>query len=265
MRPKKAAEDVPRGRENSMESDKLTPQKMAGVWFERLRENADPVRAAGAQRYFKHTIKTFGLTSARTRDFAGQAYAMIKGDWSVREAIDFCGIMLSNRYFDVKALGILVLERFKKDYPKSLFSTVKKWLEADLCDNWATVDTLCPTSLGALLEKHPDLVRPIKAWARSRNRWVRRASLVSYLKLARKPEFRDDIYEACGALFGDADDLVQKAGGWLLREVGKADPVRLERFLLANGPSISRTTLRYAIERFDEAKRRAILVSTRKR
>jgi 3-methyladenine DNA glycosylase AlkD len=246
-----------------MKSGELTPQKMADIWFEQLRKNADPVRAAGAQRYFKDTIKSFGLTSPRLRELAGQAYAMIKGAWSVGEAIDFCGIMLSNAYFDVKALGVLVLERFKKDYPKSLFSTVKRWLEADLCDNWATVDTLCPTSVGALLEKHPDLVRPVKTWAKSPNRWVRRASLVSFLKLARKPEFRDDIYEVCRSLFGDADDLVQKAGGWLLREVGKSDPVRLEQFLLANGPAIPRTTLRYAIERFDEGKRRAILVSTR--
>jgi 3-methyladenine DNA glycosylase AlkD len=248
-----------------MRDHALTPRRLADIWFERLQEKTDPVRAAGAQRYFKETIKSFGLTSAQAREFGSQAYEMIRDSWSVKEAIEFCGIMLENPYFEVKALGILVLERFRKDFPKSLFSTVKSWLAAGRCDNWATVDTLCPTSIGTLLEKHRDLVGSIKTWAKSPNRWVRRASLVSFIKLARKPEFRDDIYEVCRSLFGDADDLVQKAGGWLLREVGKPDPLRLEKFLIANGPAVPRTTLRYAIERFDPAKRKSILVSTRNR
>jgi 3-methyladenine DNA glycosylase AlkD len=248
-----------------MKNAELTPRRLADIWFERLQKKKDPVRAAGAQRYFKETIRCLGLTAPQVREFGRQAYGMVKDSWDVGEAIEFCGAMLESPYFEVKALGILVLERYRKDFPKSLFSTIKGWLAGDHCDNWATVDTLCPTAMGTLLERHPDLIGRIKTWTKSPNRWVRRASLVSFLKLARRPEFRDDIYEVCRSLFGDADDLVQKAGGWLLREVGKADPARLERFLLDGGPAIPRTTLRYAIERFDAAKRRAILVSTRNR
>lgn len=61
------------------------------------------------------------------------------------------------------------------------------------------------------------------------------------------------------------DDLIHKANGWLLREAGKADPKRLEKFLLDNGPAIPRTTLRYAIERFPESRRKALLRKTRGR
>jgi 3-methyladenine DNA glycosylase AlkD len=240
-----------------------TPAKMAPLCVRRLRTQADPVRAAGAQRYFKDTIIAFGLTAPQVREHAGEAYRLIEGRWGVAEAIEFCGLMLANPHFEAKAVGVLVLEKFKKDFPKSLFRTIHGWLAADICDNWATVDTLCPTSLGALLERHPDLVRSIKAWTRSPNRWVRRASLVSFLKLTRKPAFLDDIYDISRSLFSDGDDLVQKANGWLLREAGKAGPARLEAFLAAHGPAIPRTTLRYAIERFDDKKRRAILVSTR--
>lgn len=242
-----------------------TPRSMTEICIERLREKADPVRAEGARRYFKDTIICFGLTAPDIRAMASQAHDMIKNSWGVGEAVDFCGLMLANPYLEVKAIGILVLERFGKDFPKSLFRKIHGWLLADHCDNWATVDTLCPRSVGALLEKYPGLVSSIKTWARSPNRWVRRASLVSFLKLTRKPEFRDDIYEVSRSLFADADDLIQKANGWLLREAGKTEPARLERFLTANGPAIPRTTLRYAIERFDEKKRRAILVSTRNR
>jgi 3-methyladenine DNA glycosylase AlkD len=246
-----------------MKSTVLTPRELVPICIGRLREKADPVRAAGAQRYFKDTIRCFGLTAPQVRELAGQAYATIKDSWRVGEAVDFCGRMLADPHFEVKAVGILVLERFRRNYPKSLFRTIQAWLLADYCDNWATVDTLAPTSVGTLLEKHPDLVSSIKTWTRSPNRWVRRAALVSFLKLTRKPGFLDDIYEISRSLFDDADDLIQKANGWLLREAGKADPARLERFLTLSGPAIPRTTLRYAIERFDEKKRRSILVSTR--
>jgi 3-methyladenine DNA glycosylase AlkD len=69
-------------------------------------------------------------------------------------------------------------------------------------------------------------------------------------------------YEVAARLHADREDLIQKAVGWMLREAGKTDMPRLERYLLANGPSIPRTTLRYAIERFPEPKRRGILALT---
>ena len=61
----------------------------------------------------------------------------------------------------------------------------------------------------------------------------------------------------------DEEDLIQKAVGWMLREAGKADPARLERYLRQHGPAIPRTTVRYAIERFPPAKRLALLRATR--
>jgi 3-methyladenine DNA glycosylase AlkD len=59
------------------------------------------------------------------------------------------------------------------------------------------------------------------------------------------------------------EDLIHKANGWLLREAGKADPRRLEAFLLEHGSRIPRTTLRYAIERFSPAKRKSLLAKTK--
>ena len=61
----------------------------------------------------------------------------------------------------------------------------------------------------------------------------------------------------------DPEDLIQKAAGWLLRDAGRTDRPRLERYLRANGPSIPRTTLRYAVEHFPEGPRKAILAATR--
>ena len=72
-----------------------------------------------------------------------------------------------------------------------------------------------------------------------------------------------ELYARVKADWTVDDDLIHKANGWLLREAGKADAARLEKYLLKHGPAIPRTTLRYAIERFPAAKRKALLRKTK--
>ena len=74
----------------------------------------------------------------------------------------------------------------------------------------------------------------------------------------------DLAYDIARRLHGDGEDLIQKAVGWTLREAGKIDPDRLERYLRTEGPRIPRTTVRYAIERFPPEEREALLKATRR-
>jgi len=247
-----------------MSSPKITPQKLADEGLRRLKALADPVRAEGAQRYFKERVLFLGIATPDMRELAQEVYQKIRPEWGVEEATEFCAVMLANPYHEVKGLGIIIFEKFRKDFPRSTFTKIKDWLLADYCNSWALVDVLCPTSMGSLLEKYPDLVQEIRGWTNSPNRWVRRASIVSFIKLAKKTQYLESIYEIVRSHFVDADDLIQKASGWLLREAGKADMARLEKFLRRHGPAIPRTTLRYAIERFPEPKRKALLLATRK-
>ncbi|HCS48295.1 MAG TPA: hypothetical protein DIW61_08595 [Candidatus Aminicenantes bacterium] len=247
-----------------MASPKITPQKLADEGLRRLGALADPMRAEGAQRYFKEKVLFLGIAAPEMRELAREFFQEIKAEWGVDEATEYCALLLANPYHEVKALGILTFEKFRKDFPKSAFATIKDWLLADYCNSWALVDVLCPTSVGALLEKYPDLLKEITGWTRSPNRWVRRASIVSFIKLAKKTQFLDAIYDIVRSHFADRDDLIQKASGWLLREAGKADMARLEKFLRRHGPDIPRTTLRYAIERFPEPRRKALLLATKR-
>jgi 3-methyladenine DNA glycosylase AlkD len=247
-----------------MNPKKRTPEQIANFSIQRLKKLADPARAEGAQRYFKEAFQCYGLTSAQARDLAKETHQIVKAVWSVEDAVELCDILLPNPCHEAKALAILILEKYRNDFPRSLFLRIKTWLAANYLNNWAAVDVLCPDAVGSLLLKYPELVKKTKAWAKSPNRWIRRASLVSFIKLARKKGYLDPIYEISASHFADTDDLIQKANGWLLREAGKADMKRLEKFLLKHGPAVPRTTLRYAIERFDEKKRKDILVATKK-
>jgi 3-methyladenine DNA glycosylase AlkD len=240
-----------------------TPQMIARQTLSRLKAQADPERARQVQRYFKETVRSFGVPSPAVRDLAKELYGSIKKDWHLAQAIALCDLLFPRPELEAKSVAALILIRYKKEFPLRLFGQVKKWLEQDYLDNWASVDTFCPEVMGVLLANHPQLVTEIKTWPGHPNRWVKRASIVSFLKLTKKEGFLDVIYEQAIKLFPVDDDLIHKANGWVLREAGKRDMARLEKFLLAHGPAIPRTTLRYAIERFPEARRRELLLRTR--
>ena len=246
-----------------MKGKTLSPAGVARRARAALGARADPVRARGAERYFKETVKCYGVAAPEIHALAAGIYGLIKTDWTVDDAIGLCDILYADAELEAKAVGSLILKRFNRSYTPALFAKVKGWLASDRLASWAAVDGLCPDVMGAFLLRYPAYVDRIKAWAFHRNRWVKRASLVSFIKLARREEFLPAICEISASIFPVDDDLIHKANGWLLREAGKADPGRLERFLLARGPAIPRTTLRYAIERFPGAKRKALLLKTK--
>ena len=240
-----------------------SPEAVARETLAQLRSKADPVRARGAEAYFKETIRAFGVRATDLRRMAADTWRRVKKEWTVSDAVRLCELLLPRPELEAKGVAILVLHRFRRTYPPELFETIQGWLAADRLANWASVDALCPEVVGALVGERPALLRRLETWARSDNRWVRRASIVSLLKLTRRPEFREAIYAMARRHFGSDDDLVQKAAGWLLREVGKSDMAALEAFLREHGPRIPRTTLRYAIERFPPARRHELLAATR--
>ncbi|MCX6558548.1 MAG: DNA alkylation repair protein [Candidatus Aminicenantes bacterium] len=241
----------------------LTPQAIARQALGKLRAQADPERARQVQNYFKETVRSFGIPSPAVRALATELYLAIKKTWHIEQALQLCVILFPKPELEAKSIATLILVRFKKEFPCELCTQVKQWLAKDFLDNWASVDIFCPEIMGTLLLRYPELVKDIKTWTGHPNRWVKRASIVSFLKLTKKEGFLDIIYDQAVALFPVADDLIHKANGWVLREAGKRDMARLERFLLTHGPAIPRTTLRYAIERFPETRRRELLLKTR--
>ena len=240
-----------------------SPEDIARKALRLLEEKADPRRALGARTYFKEQVTFYGLTSDQVRKIAKELLEPVKKEWHLEEAIELCEILLPNRFFEARSVATLIFLKFKKEFGPEVFPLVKKWLVRNLLDNWAAVDTLCPDCLGPLLEKHPQLVEKIEEWTRHPNRWVKRASAVSFIKLARRGKHLDAVFRIAERLFAVDDDLIEKATGWLLREAGKTDMGRLEKFLLGRGPGIPRTTLRYAIERFPPGERKRLLHETR--
>jgi 3-methyladenine DNA glycosylase AlkD len=232
------------------------------------RELARMARPAGtfdAQRYFRgdHKLRLYNTGTEPMRAFARSVYEANRDHWSVADAMVFAGELITDEYLETKSVGIEVVARFRRSFTPNLLPQWKQWLAGNHSANWATTDSICGQLIGPLLVQHPALGEKLRGWSRDRNMWVRRASIVGLILLIRKGMALDIAYDIAQALHADKEDLIQKAVGWVLREAGKADPGRLEQYLLANGPAIPRTTLRYAVERFPGAKRQRLLDATR--
>lgn len=242
-----------------------SPKQLAAQILRELKAAGDPRVAAQSRVYFKsdEDVRFYGVNTPATRKIAKALSQQVRGEWRLGDAIAFCDLLIRERELEAKAAGIFVLAEFKKSYEKTMLRTIEDWLAGDRCADWATTDGLCASVLAPLVKSFPELIAKLKGWPGKRNLWLRRASIVSLIPLARRGEHLDDAYEIVESLLQCSEDLIHKANGWFLREAGKADSKRLEAFLLTHGPRIPRTTIRYAIERFSPAKRKSLLAKTK--
>jgi 3-methyladenine DNA glycosylase AlkD len=123
-------------------------------------------------------------------------------------------------------------------------------------NNWDLADLSAPNIVGAfLLDKSR---KPLYAFARSKDLWKRRIAIVATFAFIKQNDF-DDTLGIAKILLTDEHDLLHKAVGWMLREVGKRSLPVEEKFLRQHYKKMPRTMLRYAIERFPEGKRQRYL------
>ncbi len=241
------------------------PDKAAAEARRALKAMARPTGAFDASRYFRgaNTLGFYNVGTRAVRDLARAIDRAHRDEWSVADALAFADRLIADRHLEAKGVGIEVLARYRRAWSPRLLPAWKRWLADGHSSNWATTDAICGSLIGPLVVAHPSLARGVGAWAGHRNMWVRRAAAVGLIPSVRRGVALDVAYGVARALHPDREDLIQKAVGWLLREAGKTDPARLERYLRRNGTSIPRTTVRYAIERMPEAKRRLVLAATK--
>ncbi len=144
----------------------------------------------------------------------------------------------------------------------------KKWVDFYLknkkfVNNWDLVDLTAGKILGNYLLQAPDERKIIYDLVESHDLWDRRIAVISTSSFIAKMQFQD-TFTLCEKLINDKQDLMHKACGWMLREIGKRDVKVLEKFLNTHAKRMPRTMLRYAIEKFPEQKRKAYLTISKK-
>lgn len=225
-----------------------------------------PAGEFDASRYFRgeYALQFFNVGTPRVRALARRTVTE-HPEWTIVDALAFAELLIADPVLEVKGVAVEVVARYRRSFAPAHLAMWKRWLAANHASNWATTDSICGLLIGPLLVAHPELAGSLRSWSASRNLWVRRASAVGLLPGIRRRLHIDQGFATAVILHPDEHDLMHKAVGWLLRELGKVDPGRLERHLLEHGPAIPRTTVRYAIERFPAARRQQLLAATRGR
>ncbi len=216
--------------------------------------HADPVRAAGAQRYFKTGPGEYGegdifigLTVPQSRSIAKKYLAL-----PLSEVQKLLASPIHEHRFI--ALEILIFKYERTDEQEKIVNFYLK--NKKHINNWDLVDTSASYILGNwLIDKDTTILYTL---AHAKNLWERRIAIVATAAFIRNGQFADTLALA-EILVRDTEDLMHKAVGWMLREVGKKSEKTLTAFLDTHVSHMPRTMLRYAIERFPEKKRKKYL------
>ncbi len=223
---------------------------------------ANPAKAQALQRFFKTGPGEY----AEGDRFLG---VMVPQQRQVARQFDTLPVtqiqrLLRSEIHEERLVALLILvhrfehgDRATRQRLFHLYLKNTRWV-----NNWDLVDLSAPRIVGVWLvdKKRHWLYR----LAKSPSLWERRIALLAALAFIRLGDFRDTLALAA-QLLDDPEDLIHKAAGWMLREVGKRDANTLETFLKQYGTKMPRTMLRYAIERFGPAKRLRFLRGTRTR
>lgn len=166
--------------------------------------------------------------------------------------------LLNSKIHEHRLVSLLILvEKYRKGDEKEKSKVVNIYLKKTRkINNWDLVDLSAYYILGDyLLDKDRKILYKL---AQSKNIWEKRIAIISTFAFIRAFEFQDTL-KISKILLKDNHDLIHKAVGWMLREVGKRDQTVEENFLMSYYSDMSRTTLRYAIEKFPERKRQFYL------
>jgi 3-methyladenine DNA glycosylase AlkD len=223
---------------------------------DRLLELADDEIAEGMRRFFKTGPGQYGegdcflgIKAAPLRQLAREFRGL-----SLAEA----GKLLDSASHEARMLALLLLVgAFEKGDETSRQAIYDLYLASTArVNNWDLVDASAPAIVGGFLVERDR--SPVTRLAGSPSLWERRIAVVATLHFIRRSDFADTLRLA-GVLLEDKEDLIHKATGWMLREVGKRDEAVLEGFLAEHCRLMPRTMLRYAIERFPAARQRQYL------
>jgi len=215
-----------------------------------LKIKSDEKTHAGSQHFFKEEIKCYGVKSAVVGKIGKEYFQLIKGKTKA-EIFDLCEKLWQSVYIEESFIACNWSYFLHKKYEPDDFRVFEKWINVYV-NNWASCDTLCNHTVGEFIEMYPEYLAGLKAFAKSDNRWMRRAAAVSLIIPARKGKFLNDILELADLLLLDKDDLVQKGYGWMLKAASQAHQKEIFAYVISKKSIMPRTALRYAIEKMPQ-------------
>ncbi len=208
------------------------------------------------QRFFKTGPGQYGEADVFLGIKVPLVRALAKRHWDTD--LDTIKTLLHSKYHEERLFALLLLmQLYERGTDKKCIAAFDLYLGNTMhINNWDLVDVSAPHIVGRHLAARSRKV--LHRLAKSSSLWERRIAIISTFYFIRNDDFNDTLTIA-KTLLHDEHDLLHKAVGWMLREVGKRNLAAEETFLLQHYHDMPRTMLRYAIERFPEKRRQQYL------
>jgi len=219
-----------------------------------LKKHADPQNAKNLARFFKTGKGEYGEGDKFLGIKIPVLMSIVKKHLDLTTA-DIKTLLLS-KIHEHRTIALVILKhQFAKAGEKQQKKIVDFYLKhTKSINNWDLVDISAPKILGVWLLNHPEDKKILYQLAKSKNLWEKRIAIMTTFAFIKEKQF-DDALKIAMILLCDSHDLIHKAVGWMLREIGKIDQKTEEMFLKQYFKIMPRTMLRYAIEKFNPKKR----------
>lgn len=207
-----------------MPKRKITPNYIAAHIRRVLKDGGSAPHAEEVQWFFKEEIKSRGWYTSELRKVAARFRRTILKELGLPFLLQVADKLFTGRCLEEKVFAVLMLETLTNRFGDAEFRLFESWLPR--ITSWADHDGLVHYLIAPMIAAKPARAARIFRWAKSRDRWHRRAACVALIQGTRRKMFLAEIKRLSNLLLADEDDMVQKGLGWLLRETAKADAKR---------------------------------------
>ena len=239
---------------------KSNPNRIANEIRTILKNCGSAEHAKGVQWFFKEDVKSHGWYTAALRTFARDRRREILGEYDLEFLVLVADRLFTGRVLEEKIFAVLLLENLTHKMNQSHFLRFESWI--DRISTWADHDGLVHYLIAPMIGADPKRLPRIFQWAKSPDRWRRRAACVALIQGGRQREYLPAIRRLSNLLLGDQDDMVQKGLGWLLRVTAKVAPDETVPYLLKIRSRAPRLVLRTACETLSPSQRKLVLAKT---
>jgi 3-methyladenine DNA glycosylase AlkD len=236
----------------------MSPAEVAAQIRLALKSGGSAEHASGVHWFFKDEIKSHGWYTADLRRAMRQGRRGILREHDFDFLVEVADRLFTGAVLEEKIAAVFLLEKLDAKCGEREFRLFEAWL--DRISSWADHDALVHDLIAPMVAANPARVKNVFRWAKSKNRWRRRAACVALIRGTRAKMFFTEITKLSDALLDDEDDMVQKGLGWLLRETAKFDAKRTQPYLMKIREYAPRLVLRTACETLPAPDRKKVLV-----
>jgi 3-methyladenine DNA glycosylase AlkD len=220
-----------------------------------LRGEADPAYRELIRTRYNMDVETFwGVPTPAIRAVGATHYKQLK-PLDIDQRLEVCRALLETGLYEHKIMAFQWAYLARRDHVARHLEVFSGWLDGYV-DDWTDCDDLCNRVVGDFLLRFPERAGALLGWAGSANLWMRRGAAVSLVLAARRGQQLELVLAVADALLEDAEDLVRKGYGWMLKEASRAHPQEVFDYVVSRRERMPRVALRAAVKKLPEQLRR---------